>query len=54
MRACLGVASFFGATFMGMFAATQLCDKFDGKKLQKAFAYFTLVIAAIILLKELF
>jgi len=48
------LAIFFGATFVGMFAATQLCDKFDGKKLQKAFAYFTLVIAAIILLKELF
>ena len=48
------LALFFGATFMGMFAATQLADCFDGKKLQKIFAYFTLVIAAIILIKELF
>lgn len=48
------LAIFFGATFLGMFAATQICDKYDGKKLQRAFAYFTLIIAAIILMKELF
>lgn len=47
------LAFFFVATFVGMFAATLVSHKFDGKKLQQFFAYFTLIIAAIILLKEL-
>lgn len=47
------LAFFFIATFAGMFAATLVSHKFDGKKLQQFFAYFTLIIAAIILLKEL-
>ena len=44
---------FFIATFAGMFAATLISHKFDGKKLQQVFAYFTLIIAIIILVKEL-
>lgn len=47
------LAYFFAATFGGMWAATHLAHKLDGKKLQKAFAYFTLVVATLILLKEL-
>ena len=44
---------FFVATFIGMWAATYFADRFDGKKMQKAFAYFTLVVAVIIFIKEL-
>lgn len=47
------LAYFFAATFLGMAIATKYAHSFDGKKLQKIFAVFTLVIAAIILLKEL-
>jgi len=47
------LAYFFAATFLGMAVATKYTHGFDGKKLQKTFAIFTLVIAAIILLKEL-
>ena len=46
------LAYFFAATFAGMWAATHLSHTLDGKKLQKAFAYFTLVVAALILIKE--
>jgi|TARA_X000001036_G_scaffold434070_1_gene472796 hypothetical protein len=44
---------FFIATFAGMFAATLISHKFDGKKLQQVFAYFTLIVAFIIFVKEL-
>ena len=47
------LAFFFVATFAGMFAATLVSHKFDGKKLQKVFAFFTLIVAIIILVKEL-
>ena len=47
------LAFFFIATFAGMFAATLVSHKFDSKKLQQVFAYFTLVVAVIILFKEL-
>lgn len=47
------LAFFFVATFAGMFAATLVAHKFDGKKLQQVFAYFTLIVAVIILFKEL-
>jgi len=47
------LAFFFVATFAGMFAATLVSHKFDSKKLQKIFAYFTLIVAVIILIKEL-
>ncbi|MBN66168.1 MAG: permease [Rickettsiales bacterium] len=40
-------------TLGGMFAATMLSHKFDGKKLQGAFAYFTLIVACVIFCKEL-
>lgn len=40
-------------TLGGMFAATRLSHKFDGKKLQSVFAYFTLIVACIIFFKEL-
>lgn len=41
------------ATVGGMLAATSLSHRFDGKKLQRSFAYFTLVVACIIFIKEL-
>lgn len=44
---------FFAATICGMWLATVLAKDMNGDKLQKIFAYFTLVIAAIILIKEL-
>lgn len=44
---------FFIATVIGMTLATRISAKIDGSKLQKIFAYFTLVIAAIIFIKEL-
>lgn len=47
------LAFFFVATFAGMFAATLVSHKFDIKKLQQVFAYFTLIVAVIILVKEL-
>jgi uncharacterized membrane protein YfcA len=46
------LALFFVATFAGMWAATIVSHRFDGQKLQQAFAYFTLLVAALILLKE--
>ncbi len=45
---------FFIATVSGMFSATYIAAKIDGKKLQKLFAYFTLIIAVGIFVKELF
>lgn len=44
---------FFAATFAGMWVATLFAQKIDGKALQRIFAYFTLVIAVIIFVKEL-
>lgn len=44
---------FLISTFLGIFSATMISHRFDGKKLQKAFAYFTLIIAMIIFIKEL-
>ena len=44
---------FFTATFAGMFLATRISSLFDSKKLQQVFAYFILIIAFIILAKEL-
>lgn len=47
------LAYFFAATFAGIWAATIFAKNIDGKALQKIFAYFTLVIAVIIFVKEL-
>ncbi|TNE30181.1 MAG: sulfite exporter TauE/SafE family protein [Alphaproteobacteria bacterium] len=47
------LAIFFVATFTGMWAATRLSGKFDGKKMQKFFAYFTLAVAAVIVTMEI-
>ncbi len=47
------LAFFLTATLGGMYVATQLAHKIEGQKLQKAFAIFTLLIACVILLKEL-
>jgi len=44
---------FFIATIIGMNLATRISGKIDGTQLQKVFAYFTLVIASIIFIKEL-
>ncbi|MCX7554187.1 sulfite exporter TauE/SafE family protein [Marinicella sp. S1101] len=44
---------FFAATIAGMWIATVIAKDIDGDKLQKIFAYFTLIIAAVILFKEL-
>ncbi|MFK8011813.1 MAG: sulfite exporter TauE/SafE family protein [Marinicellaceae bacterium] len=44
---------FFLATIVGMLLATRLAGNIEGNNLQKIFAYFTLLIAAIILFKEL-
>lgn len=41
------------ATVGGMLTATSFSHRFDGKKLQGAFAYFTLIVACIIFFKEL-
>jgi uncharacterized membrane protein YfcA len=41
------------ATLGGMWAATLVSHRFDGKKLQRGFAYFTLIVACIIFFKEL-
>jgi len=40
-------------TLIGMWGATLLSHKFNGKKLQRVFAYFTLLVACIIVTKEL-
>ncbi len=42
------------ATFIGMFLSTHISSRLDGKTLQKIFAIFTLVIAVVIISKELF
>ncbi len=47
------LAAFFAATFAGMFAATRIAHSIDGRALQQGFAYFTLVVAAVIFVKEL-
>ena len=47
------IGSLIMCTLLGMFLATRISDRFDGKKLQKSFAYFTLTIAVIIFAKEL-
>ena len=44
---------FFLATIAGMWTATVIAKNINGDKLQKIFAYFTLLIAAVILFKEL-
>lgn len=44
---------FFIATVSGMLIATKVAKDINGKHLQKIFAYFTLIIAAIIFFKEL-
>ena len=36
-----------------MLMATRISIRFDGKKLQRLFAYFTLLVACIIFVKEL-
>ena len=43
---------FFLITAMGMWTATKVSPKIDGQLLQKSFAYFTLVIAAVIFIRE--
>ena len=47
------LAIFFGCTFLGMWIATHFADGFDGKKLQKFFAYFTIIVAVIIFIEEI-
>ena len=42
------------ATFIGMSLSTKISGTLDGKSLQKIFAFFTLIIAIVIILKELF
>lgn len=42
------------ATIGGMWAATSISHRFDSRKLQRLFAYFTLIVACIILFEELF
>lgn len=42
------------ATIVGMWLATHVSKRFDGKKLQGVFAIFTLIVAAIIFVQELF
>lgn len=41
------------ATLIGMWSATLIASRFDGKKLQRIFAYFILLVAAVIFFKEL-
>ena len=41
------------ATFVGMFLSTHISSKLNGKALQKIFAFFTLIIAIVIISKEL-
>ncbi len=48
------LAYFFAATAIGMVLATMVSHRFDGKKLQQFFALFTVVVATIIFVKELF
>lgn len=40
------------ATFVGMLLSTRIASKLDGKSLQKVFAFFTLIIAVVIISKE--
>ena len=47
------LALFTLATISGMLMATRISTRFDGKKLQRLFAYFTLLVACIIFVKEL-
>jgi len=44
---------FLIATFIGMWLATRMAEKIKSEHLQKTFAYFTFLIATIILFKEL-
>lgn len=41
-------------TLGGMWGATLLSSRLDGKRLQRSFAYFTLLVAVIIIVKELY
>ncbi|MCH1429204.1 MAG: TSUP family transporter [Chlamydiales bacterium] len=41
-------------TLSGMWGATLLSSHFDGKRLQRSFAYFTLLVACIIFIKEFY
>lgn len=43
---------FFVSTFAGMLLAIKMAHKFDGKHLQRGFAFFTLAVAAIIVFQE--
>jgi hypothetical protein len=47
------LAIFFAATFSGIWVATKIAGKFDGKKMQRFFAVFTLLIAAVIVGMEI-
>ena len=47
------IGSLITCTLIGMWIATKIADRLDGDKLQKGFAYFTLVIAILIFVKEL-
>ena len=47
------ILSLIACTIIGMWIATLIADKIEGQKLQKGFAYFTLVIAVFIFMKEL-
>ncbi|WP_068545075.1 sulfite exporter TauE/SafE family protein [Thalassotalea crassostreae] len=42
------------ATFIGMAISTKISGKLDGNTLQKIFAFFTLVIAIVIIFKEIY
>lgn len=47
------LAIFFAATFAGMWVATAVSGKFDGQKMQRFFAFFTLTVAAVIIAVEI-
>ena len=47
------IGSLIACTLVGMWIATKIADRLDGDKLQKGFAYFTLIIATLIFIKEL-
>lgn len=44
---------FLAATFGGIWAATKISEKFDGQKMQRVFAVFTLTVAGVIVVMEI-
>ena len=47
------LAVFFAATFGGIWTATKISGTFDGQKMQRFFAFFTLTVAAVIIVMEI-